>query len=384
MRSRRFKVGILAALLALSLSAAVGCSSTVYDPVAEAIANGQPVITLHANGGEMGSSEKIQYILPEKGSYMPEPGKEYGSASGTVSIPTAKRSGYELTGWFRGTESADGTVTLGDAFDFATEKVTESRLTLYAGWNRKAYFNILYGDGKESKQVEPRSDGAFKAPTIRGYTVIGYYLDEELTQEITFDDRGYSTYKHPFGENPEVTVYTKWLKGSYTLVSEPSDLASIKVNTNLYLLNNIDMSGATTDAIGEYCGTIEGNGFTISNWTNERKTPGQETSFGLFTVLSGATLRNVTFENCNVISSVFVSNATAAKPHYLGFLAGSADSKTVFENVRLVNCTATYTKVRDAEAGLVHKGDVIADAECDLSSVTCENVTVTVTEKAKV
>lgn len=383
MRSRRFKIGFLAVLLALSLLAAAGCTSSARDPIAEAIANGQPVVTLNANGGLMGSSRTINYILPEKGSYMLKPGETYGNET----VTNAARSGYTLLGWFRG-EEADGEVTLGAEFDFDTEKVYEERLTLYAGWELtiKYTFKVVYGENNEnSRQITPRSDGSFKRPGSRditwsGHTLLGLYWDEELTQEVEFDERDYSVGKHTFDpENPEITVYTKWLDGVYTLVSTGRDMVGINSGTNLYLLNDVDLSGISTNLVDEYRGIIEGNGFTISNWSVARTTPRTETNFGLFTQLRGATIRNVTFENCTVTSPIFISGAMTDKNHYLGFLAGSADETTVLENVRLVNCTATYTQVQEpAGANLINKGDAVANAACSLNGVTVENVTVEV------
>lgn len=383
MRSRRFKIGFLAVLLALSLLAAAGCTSSARDPIAEAIANGQPVVTLNANGGLMGSSKTIDYILPEKGSYMLKPGEKYGKET----IRNADRNGYTLLGWFRG-EETDGEVKLGAEFDFDTEKVYEERLTLYAGWELtiKYTFNIVYGENNgNSRQVTPRADGAFKRPGSRditwsGHTLLGLYWDEELTQKVEFDERDYSLVKHTFDpENPEITVYTKWLDGVYTLVSTGRDMDGIKSGTNLYLLNDVDLSGISTNLVDEYRGIIEGNGFTISNWSIARETPGNETNFGLFTRLRRATIRNVTFENCTVTSPVFVTSAMTDKNHYLGFLAGVADEATVLENVKLVNCAATYTqRLEPAGANLINKGDVVANAACSLNGVTVENVTVEV------
>ena len=374
MRSRRFKIGFLAVLLALSLLAAAGCTSSARDPIAEAIANGQPVVTLNANGGLMGSSRTIDYILPEKGSYMLKPGETYGN----VSVTNASRTGYNLLGWFRG-EETDGEVTLGSEFNFDTEKVYEERLTLYAGWRKSNAFIIRYDD--QERTVYARDDGSFRQPnSYSGYTIIDYYWDEELTQKVEFDDRGYSLNNPEFNsERDEITVYTDWLKGNYTLVRTAKDMVGIKANSNLYLLGDVDLSGTATNVVDVFLGTIEGNGFTISNWSIARTTPGTETNFGLFTQLSGATFRNVTFENCTVTSPIFSSSATVSRAHYLGFLAGSADENTVFENVRLVNCTATYTQVREPEgANLINKGDAVANAACSLNGVTVENVTVEV------
>lgn len=374
MRSRRFKIGILAALLALSLLAAAGCSSAADDPIAEAIANGKPVVTLNANGGLMGSSRTIDYILSEKGSYMLKPGETYG----TVSVTNAARTGYTLLGWFRG-EETDGEVTLGAEFNFDTEKVYEERLTLYAGWTKSNAFIIRYDD--QQRTVYARDDGSFRQPnSYSGYTIIDYYWDEALTQKVEFDDRGYSLNNPEFNsERDEIMVYTDWLKGNYTLVRTAADMIGIKANSNLYLLGDVDLSGTATNVVDVFLGTIEGNGFTISNWSVARTTPGTETNFGLFTQLSGAAFRNVTFENCTVTSPVFISSAMVNRAHYLGFLAGSADETTVFENVRLVNCTATYTQVREPEgANLINKGDAVANAACSLNGVTVENVTVEV------
>ena len=113
---------------------------------------------------------------------------------GNVSVTNASRTGYNLLGWFRG-EETDGEVTLGAEFNFDTEKVYEERLTLYAGWRKSNAFIIRYDD--QQRTVYARDDGSFRQPnSYSGYTIIDYYWDEELTQKVEFDDRGYSV-THP-------------------------------------------------------------------------------------------------------------------------------------------------------------------------------------------
>ena len=89
--------------------------------------------------------------------------------------------------------------------------------------------------------MEVRRDGtddwnvfnSFREPSWTDHTFFGFYYDEEYTQPVTFP----YTYTE---ENPD--VYARFLEGEWLLVSSPAEFAKIRYNTNVWLMNDIDMS----------------------------------------------------------------------------------------------------------------------------------------------
>jgi lipoprotein len=363
MRAKKWIIALLAAVLCLSLSACVSAEN----PFSPENMEGKVRITLNANGGKIGNYEVRDFIFPE-GSYMIEPGKLYGSdKEPKVANPVLK--GYEIDGWYRGNMGADGKVELTTEFDF-NERVYEDAV-LYANWKEVITYNykVVWGENwSESRSYEVNPGDPFTKPTKTtelpkwtGHTLLAYYWDEACTQEVVFNDENQTEFTHPGDiNNRDVLIYTKWLEGDYVIAYEGSDLLQINrnnVNRGIYLMNDVDMTGIETDLPLNYRGTIEGNGYKISNWKVDRpqSATGSNTVFGLFNQLTGAKIQNVTFENCSVSAYVGLNNIT----YYVGFLAGRVDSTTEIKNVKLINCSAEFYLIKEEYRGLIDDGNGI-------------------------
>ena len=116
--------------------------------------------------------------------------------------------------------------------------------------------------------------------------------------------------------------------GDVVIITSTSQLAYISANINSYrtatikLCNNIDLSSYTWVPISKnsgeaFSGTFDGQNYTISNL----KTSGSNQFSGLFGYISGATIQNIVFKNCNVTSV-----------QYSGIVTGYSNSST-FEKI---------------------------------------------------
>ena len=105
-------------------------------------------------------------------------------------------------------------------------------------------------------------------------------------------------------------------------------------NYNLYyeLTNNLDMNGydfSNSSSINYFSGVLNGNGYTISNFTiNNKKDIEDEVNYGIFNYLLNATIENINFSNITI--NVNDNNA------YVGLLA-SKSSGTKYHNISLID-----------------------------------------------
>ena len=282
------------------------------------------------------------------GSPIPEPGKTEGTTA-----PVAE--GFIFDGYYEGTLDSNGNVIYGDKWDFS-RKVSQD-MTLYGKWliQYKIRVNFVL-DGKVQAQFEDVyvPNNVEQLTSIReiswsGNTFLQLYEDNECKQELEISTE--RPFKHGCTqEEPVREIYAKFMAGVWRLVKAATDLRTVNTNTNIYLLNDIDMatlansegySNVTIPA--EYKGTIDGNGYTIKNLNFYRKgTTGsnRESNYclGLFSTLSGATIRNITFENCTVTGSVGQLLTQVGQEYFYGFLAGQAKN-SVLQDIKFVNCT---------------------------------------------
>lgn len=102
-----------------------------------------------------------------------------------------------------------------------------------------------------------------------------------------------------------------------------------KSSGNYHLANDIDFGGLemTTDEKKTFTGVLEGNNFTLKNFTRTTERG------GLFRSLKGATFRNITFDNVTMIGT-----------NRAGMIAGEApkdDKTTTIENIIIINSSVT-------------------------------------------
>lgn len=231
-----------------------------------------------------------------------------------LSLKNIERAGYVFKGWFQTKEVIGDNVTYSDEWDFTTDKISKDGITLYAYWKKAISYtyNVCYLDDNnetviigtyEVNEGEKYSDYLNFAKKRYGYTPIRV-LDESGNP---WDNN----FTHPGGEeNLAINVYIEYIEGEYNLVSTAEELIKYK-NTNIYLLNDIDMGGREF-SFGDYSKNFQGNNYTISNFKIQYSAqatalvpdfdePTQKSlCVSIFKSLNGATVENVNFENVSV------------------------------------------------------------------------------------
>lgn len=252
------------------------------------------------------------------------------------------RSGYNFAGWYKTKNNNE----YSNPWNFDTDKIDKNGVTLYAKWEKaiKYTFNLCYFDTKEIAHVYEVEEGQ-TFPTYlsdmdvngrTGYTFLQYVDEDGNAWDMS--------YAHPGGEQDlAINVYANYLEGDYVLVSSAADLTSIPEGKGVYLLNDIDMKGATLNLYRFTNAVFQGNGHTVSNFkvgydksgaliTDFEDEYQKALSISIFGSLNGATVRDVTFDNFSVDVDYFNS---ATDRIYVSVLSGKITNST------LVNVTAT-------------------------------------------
>lgn len=159
---------------------------------------------------------------------------------------------------------------------------------------------------------------------------------------------------------------------SYKHISTPADLRAIKDDPygKYVLAADIDMSGETWEPCA-FCGVLEGNGHTINNLKvtsageTERATfdgnmKEYQTVFaGMFDVMEGAQVKDVTFNNACV-------EVTCDKPCFAGIIAGyMGDSE-------ISGCTVNGTVTLYAHDRMFGVGGVVGFGYGNVTGVTAD------------
>ena len=111
--------------------------------------------------------------------------------------------------------------------------------------------------------------------------------------------------------------------GKTYYINTAQELADIRGNGSYRLGTDIDMTGFDWDGIKSFSGTLDGNGYTISNLSSDK---------GLFgTLKSGAVIKNVRLENCTIVTD----------SKYIGAIASYIPANA--ENVQILNCSVNGT-----------------------------------------
>ncbi len=181
------------------------------------------------------------------------------------------REGFVLKGWFKTKEEVDGNVIYSDEWDFDKDKIVAGEgVTLYAKWKSVVSYTykLCYRDGDqdidlwsyEVEEGESFSDYLDHRNDRSGYTFLKF-VDQNGTD---WDE----SFKHPGGdEDVEIKVYASYIDGEYELVKTAKELKSAATKgRNIYLLNDIDLDGASLSFKKGYSGIFAGNGFTVSNF----------------------------------------------------------------------------------------------------------------------
>ncbi|MDE6201189.1 MAG: InlB B-repeat-containing protein [Clostridiales bacterium] len=344
---------LLVVLAALGIFVFAACSDDVTE---ETFKNkGYKVSVTYDFQGGTYNNKTYTKILIKPNSKLPEP----NSDSGGVRIPS--RSGYSFKGFYLPETDADGNVVkdsngnviVSDTpWDFANGTIENNDITLYAKWWDNYKVVLHYGsDYSKSKEIslQRNRDGSptnLSASTLRvdNYTFLSYnFVQDSENADTALNEFPYKWNSTAFNESDVMDVWGKSLDGNYVLVRSADDLhiAYVGETTNYYLLDDIDMGGATYDNDIDknknqipktYRGKFVGNGYTISNFKMTLRAADQSyDSFGLFRSLGdGAEITDVEFKDITL--SYDLSNANI-QTYYLGMLAGQSSANVVVNNV---------------------------------------------------
>lgn len=239
----------------------------------------------------------------------------------TLTGAVIEKAGYVLEGWYKTKVENAGIVSYQDKWNFETDYVTSSGITLFAKWtkNIKYKYDVCYRDENnevkvlgsyEVKAGEKFDDYVNYAKKRSGYTPLSY-CDESGKE---WD----ANYGHPGGDTDlTIQVFVKYLKGDYSIVRTAEDLL-YSVNDNIYLLNDIDLEGEEL-SFNNYKKNFIGNNHTISNFsiyydasrnglmTDLEDVNSKSLYISLFGNVDGANIENVNFENVTVKVSTMLS-----------------------------------------------------------------------------
>lgn len=321
-----------------------------------------------------------------------------------------------LAGWYaKRTESLDseGNVVYSydEKFDFdgegypvdptKTYSAAEPVVTLYAVWVPKFEIEFVSKETGETLNTipyNPVSDKLVapdwnentgkldmgKFPNVTGKTFAKAYYEDgrEINMGDVLTHTGHID-KNGNAVNPKMRVLVEYDEGNWYHIYAAKQLNSIGDAAGHYVIcADLDFSdkGAYWPAAflnGDFSGTIEGNGHTIKNVKVEQSDTWSQT--GLFgTLVSGASIQNVTFDNVNV----FINKGTRTPGSSYGVLAGTVESGVALKNIAItnskliINADTAYWLTEDYAIGLLCGMGSFAEgsdlAAIDLSGITCE------------
>lgn len=256
---------------------------------------------------------------------------------------TVSLADHYLDGWYRNRVQVDDGVDdkgdpkyrieYTDKWDFDADRVDDDGIELYARWIKLIHYTygvyyinddgneVLLGDYPDNEPGDKFDDFIGYAKKRPGWTPVGYFSDPECT--VPWDPE----FGHPGGDtNTEVKVYVKYTKGEFVEVRTAAELLANKFK-DIKLMNDIDMSELDEEQKKKFAGSfsgysriLDGNGFAIKNLDMTYKMGRDDMLDGydidesgnyilgisLFGISSGATIKNVKFENVTVDINVTV------------------------------------------------------------------------------
>lgn len=368
---KKFLLKILCLLSFAALaSSAAGCADSSI-PLDD-ITNEYPIlVTIDYNGATEANGSVNKLLYCKENSYLVEPGTVTDNTQ--YSVPS--RVGYYIEGYYFGTKDEEGNVTLGEKCDFSNDRVTQD-ITLYINWVQYETIDICF-DGEVINSVELRPDeegwdvftaGEISDPSLSGYTFRGLYFDEELTQPVTypFYYRDKMLYSDADCTQPIATagdgtqaprLYADFLEGNWIFVYTAEDLLGMRPNSDVWLMNDIDMTDVEYEPLRSYSGEFRGNGHTISNIAVTRETSRTiATVGGLFDTLSStAYIHDVTFENIRLTVDFGAEFIHAGLTDRIGLLAGVWEAGVRVEDVS-IGGTVVYENVSTSQRTILCHG----------------------------
>ena len=334
---------------------------------------------------------------------------------------TAINNGHFLAGWYRErTQQADGTYIYSGKWDFESDLLevdpagvyssAEPVMTLYAAWVPMFQINfrdLESGEILETYSFDPNAEAALNVPALdektgamemykfperSGYTFSSVYYDAEGTALVDTPQvvhSGTVNYENGTAENGIMDLYIDWTEGEWFHIYNVEQFLDNASVTGSYVLHaDLDFSGEiwpTSLMYGNFSGSIQGNGHTLSN-IELTQTNNSKVNAGLFGHLTeNASLTDLTFENVTFT----IKAGTRVVGTSYGLLAGTISSEAVLENVGVAaGClqidSSCYFGVDEYVIGLVcGMGDpsrVSADVSCQVVGDNPEWIIATVEE----
>ena len=327
-------------------------------------------------------------------------------------------NGYFLAGWYTERTEQGGQVVYSGRWDFATDRFTvdtngsytsaEPVLTLYAAWVplfEIEFYDLTSGQLLDTLRYNPTitdeivvpawstETGAIQMhdfPTKKGYTFLGAYYDAAGTKPVdtaSVQNLGSVDLATGTGVNTTTKLYVDWMEGEwYHIYNADQFIANASLSGNYVLHADLDFSGKIWPTVlmyGNFTGSIQGNGFSISN-VEVTQTNNSKTNAGLFGQLTESVkLENLTFRNVTFT----IKTGTRVMGTNYGLLAGTISEQANLSNITvdkglLQIDSSCYFGVEDYSIGLVcglgNPGGVIADVTCKAVGDAPEKVSIQV------
>ena len=172
------------------------------------------------------------------------------------------KQGYRIEGWYKTKTGEGDDIVYSDKWDFETDEVSESGVTLYARWviNAVYKYSIGYYNGDEFVEVGSYETGAdipFKenfvkkavlaaADKYEGHTATGeFFVDKDMTEKF---DENFAFSESE--ENQTKRIVAKYIEGQYVIINNASDFKNALEKDDsaykgkaLYIMNDIDLGG---------------------------------------------------------------------------------------------------------------------------------------------
>ncbi len=282
------------------------------------------------------------------------------------------KNGYFLAGWYaQRTESTDAdgnvTYTYGEKWDFVTSRLevqkdemhtsAEPVLTLYAAWVplfKVEFLDKATGASLGDYSFDPTAGtelqlpawnsetGAMelgKFPQKQGYTYENAYFEDESTPitDKTVTHPGKVDEVTGTASNTTLTLYVDYREGEwYRIFTAEQFIANASVTGSYEICADLDFTDKiwpTALMYGNYSGTIQGNGHTISNIA-VAQTNNSKTNAGLFGMLTDtARIEDLALEN---VTFTIQTGTRAAGTSY-GLLAGTVSTGVQLQGVTIAN-----------------------------------------------
>lgn len=282
-----------------------------------------------------------------------------------VIVDKAEVKGVQSVGGLVGLVSGTTTLSINNC------QVINSNLSNYSMDGESGYVATLVG--KYAGTVNITGNVVSKNNKVVGIYAGGTSRPENSIDEIAAHYNGGVLTGTASGENNKIIRVPY---GS-TIISTAAELVAFanEVNNNgntyagktIVIVSDIDLKGYNWQPVGQtgvvdFCGVMEGNGYTIHNLTINHNATTSQHATGFFGWIDHAAVRDLNFENANVTGA-----------HYVGVICGYNQFGEIS------NCKVTNSKVNAKYLNSEQDGDKCGGAigMVGAGADTVKNITVT-------